>query len=369
MLLVCNQGMETRKKARVRQPSILTVLINVTLNIEDRVRLFRYDLTQLLLSLRVPLSVVNKDMTKDFISQYVGPAGKFLTDRSNLARDYIPAILTKQNRDTYDLFKNKHISLQVDSTNRHGEWYGFIFRCVTDDLQIITRPKLKRINRHLIEKDGELELSSLVIHVVRDLLDYYRLRFEGNSGPNENVCELVKCIAGDRVSINRCAFMKPEVYHAFPRMIFLDCHPHTLANCCKVMNAECTAVEKFWSHHISVFARSEDAKTLWCKHATVTLKTHNNTRWFAKRDSMEFVRARWNNYVEFYRLPDHEHVKADISIARVRSIVCPEYWDINDNIAYQRAKDFLFSIRLEMAIVCEASAWYYSACYNLEGMK
>ena len=77
--------METRKKARVRQPSILTVLTNVTPNIEDRVRLFRYDLTQLLLSLRVPLSVVNKDMTKDFISQYVGPAGKFLTDRSNLA--------------------------------------------------------------------------------------------------------------------------------------------------------------------------------------------------------------------------------------------------------------------------------------------
>jgi len=143
--------METRKKARVRQPSILTVLSNVTPNIEDRVRLFRYDLTQLLLSLRVPLSVVNKE---EFISQYVGPAGKFLTDRSNLARDYIPAILTKQNRDTHDLFKNKHISLQVDSTNRHGEWYGFIFRCVTDDLQIITRPKLKRINRHLIEKMG-----------------------------------------------------------------------------------------------------------------------------------------------------------------------------------------------------------------------
>ncbi len=41
---------------------------------------------------------------------------------------------------------------------------------------------------------------------------------------------------------------------------------------------------------------------------------------------------------------------------------CPEYWDINDNIAYQQAKDFLFSIRLEMAFVCEASAWYYSAC-------
>ena len=69
---------------------------------------------------------------------------------------------------------------------------------------------------------------------------------------------------------------------------------------------------------------------------------------------MEFVRARWNNYVEFYRLTDHEHDKADSSIARVRSIVCPEYWDINDNIAYQQAKDFLFSIRLEMAIVCEA---------------
>ena len=90
----------------------------------------------------------------------------------HLARDYIPDILSKYNRDTHDLFKQKCISLQVDSTNRNGEWYGFIFRCVIDNLQIITRPKLKRISRHLIEKDGALELSSLVIHVVRDLLDY-----------------------------------------------------------------------------------------------------------------------------------------------------------------------------------------------------
>lgn len=362
-------GIEARKKARVRQPSILTVLTNVTPNVEDNVRLFRYDLTQLLLSLRVPLSVVNNEITRDFVNQHVGPASKFLTDRSNLARDYIPAILAKYNRDTYILFKQKSISLQVDSTNRIGEWYGFIFRCVTDDLQIITRPKLKRISRHLIEKDGAMELSSLVIHVVRDFLDYYRLQFDGNAGQHENVCELVKCISGDRVSINRCAFMKPQVYHAFPKMVFVDCHPHTLANCGKVMNVECTAAEKFWALHIAVFARSEDAKSLWVQHAHVNLKTHNNTRWFAKRDSMEFVRTRWTDYVAFYRLPDHQHVKADSSIAKVRSILCPEYWDVNDVGAYEQAKDLLLNIRLELAIICEASAWYYSACYNLEGIS
>jgi hypothetical protein len=60
----------------------------------------------------------------------------------------------------------------------------------------------------LIEKDGAMELSSLVIHVVRDFLDYYRLQFDGNAGQHENVCELVKCISGDRVSINRCVFLK-----------------------------------------------------------------------------------------------------------------------------------------------------------------
>ena len=79
-------GIEARKKARVRQPSILTVLTNVTPNVEDNVRLFRYDLTQLLLSLRVPLSVVNKEITRDFVNQHVGPAAKFLTDRSNASR-------------------------------------------------------------------------------------------------------------------------------------------------------------------------------------------------------------------------------------------------------------------------------------------
>ena len=84
---------------------------------------------------------------------------------------------------------------------------------------------------------------------------------------------------------------------------------------------------------------------------------------------MEFVRTHWNDYIAFYRLPDHNHVKADSSIAKMRYILCPEKWDVNDVVAYQQAKDLLLNIRLELAISCEASAWYYSACYNLEGIS
>ena len=359
--------METRLKTKKRQPSLLTVLSQITPNVDERVRLFRFDLTRLILSLRVPLSVVNKSVYRDFISEYVGPASKFLTDRSNLARDYIPAIEKMHQKETYQIFKGQCSSLQVDSTYRMGNWYGFIFRCVTDNLDIITRPQLKRIVRSLREANGAEELSSLVIHVVRNMIDYYNARFDVGFGDCDDACNLVKCISGDRLSVNRCAFMRPEIYIAFPSVIFIDCHPHTLANCGKAMDRACKILDDFWALHNAVFARSEDAKYLWDEHAGVALKKHNNTRWFGKRDSMEFVRARWDMYVNFFRIDAHDDVPRTSSLAKLRAILCPEYWDENEPGFYEEAKQRLFHIKLELAILCEASKIYYKACYNLEG--
>ena len=360
--------MMARKKSKQRQPSLLTTLSDITPNVEDRVRFFRYDLTRLLLSSRIPLSLVNKAMTRDFVDEYIGPANKYLTDRSNLAREYIPAIAGAHNKETFEIFKGKDFSLQVDSTVRMGTWYGFIFRCVTDDLDIVTRPKLKRITRSLKEAKGEGELSGLVIHVIRDMADYYQQRWGGQDGDHNEACRRVRCIAGDRLSVNRCAFMSQEVLGAFPNVLFIDCHPHTLANCRKAMDQACIICDEFWACHNAVFARSEDAKYLWEEHTDVAIKRHNNTRWFAKRDSMEFIRQRWDQYVNFFRLPENLNAQRTSSLAKLRSILCPECWDHNDQGRYEESKQRLFNIRLELAILCEASKCYYAACYNLEGM-
>ena len=132
-------GMEALERSKKRQPSLSTVLNDITPTVESDVRVFRFDLTRLLLSMRVPLSVVNKEITRDFISEHVGAASKYLTDRSNLAKEYIPAVMAHHNKETFDIFHKQQMSVQVDSTYRMGEWYGFIFRCVTDDIEIITR--------------------------------------------------------------------------------------------------------------------------------------------------------------------------------------------------------------------------------------
>lgn len=250
--------METLEKRKRRQPSLYTILSEITPNVPRDVCIFRYDLTRLLLSMRVPLSVVNKEITRDFISDHIGAATKWVTDRSNLAREYIPAIVRVHHNETFQLFKDSLCSLQVDSTYRMGEWYGFIFRCVNDDLEIITRPKLKRIARSLKESAGEEELSSLVIHVVRDMVDYYRLRFDGVPGAHTTACENIKCISGDRVSINRCAFMNIHVYQAFPKVIFIDCHPHTFHKCGEKIDIACTELHQFWANHTAVFAKSDN---------------------------------------------------------------------------------------------------------------
>ena len=361
-------GMEALERSKKRQPSLLTVLNDITPTVESDVRVFRFDLTRLLLSMRVPLSVVNKEITRDFISEHVGAASKYLTDRSNLAKEYIPAVMAHHNKETFDIFHKQQMSVQVDSTYRMGEWYGFIFRCVTDELEIITRPKLKRITRALKEADGLEELSSLVIHVVRDLVDY-RLRYEGIECAHNTACEFIKCISGDRISINRRAFMNRNVYIAFPRMIFIDCHAHTFANCGKQIGEACEVADEFWSLHTAVFARSENHTNVWEQHAGIAMRRHNNTRWFAQRDAMEFIRVRWDVYVNFFLLPDHERCKSTSSLARLRAILCPQYWAALDEGAFNEAKQRLFNIRLELAIICEASKVYYSACYNIEGTE
>ena len=356
--------MKTRERTNSRQPSLYTVLNKITPNVPRDVCVFRYDLTRLLLSMRVPLSVVNKEITRDFISNHVGAATKWVTDRSNLAKEYIPAIVEIHHNETSEIFKDNLCSIQVDSTFRMGSWYGFIFRCVTDELEIITRPKLVRVARSLKEADGIEELSSLVISTVRDMIDYHRLRFNGALGAHIHACEKIKCISGDRISINRCAFMNRDVYQAFPKMIYLDCHPHTFAKCGEKIDLACTELHRFWINHTAVFARSENNVELWERHSNVAMKRHNNTRWFGKRDAMEFVMLRWIQYVNFYRLLEHDLKRDNSTVIKLRSILWPD----PDNAAtYEQAKDRLFNIRMELAIVCESSKIYYAACYNLEG--
>lgn len=70
-----------------------------------------------------------------------------------------------------------------------------------------------------------------------------------------------------------------------------------------------------------------------------------------------------------FLLPDHERCKSTSSLARLRAVFCPQYWEALDEGAYNEAKQRLFNIRLELAIICEASKVYYSACYNIEGTE
>jgi hypothetical protein len=53
-------NLDNRKTSKMRQPSLITILSEITPNVDQKVKLFRFDLTKLLLSLRVSLNSVNK---------------------------------------------------------------------------------------------------------------------------------------------------------------------------------------------------------------------------------------------------------------------------------------------------------------------
>jgi hypothetical protein len=228
------------------------------------------------------------------------------------------------------------------------------------------RPVLKRMEGHLKEKDGKNELSSLLIHVVYDLWNYHQLRFLPNALPPDINHRLVS-ISGDRVSINRFAFMNAHIYLSFPKSLFIDCHSHTLNNCGKKLDESCRYQFRFWERHLAVFARSSDTRHHWAEYAGTEMLEHNNTRWFKKRDVKEYIRNRWDAYVNFFREDVHGNVESDTSLYKLRKLLCEEYWDRNDAEAYALSKETYFLLRLELTVVCEASLIYYKACYNLEG--
>jgi hypothetical protein len=258
-------------------------LNDVTPTVDSKVKIFRFNLTKLFLGLGVSLRSMNTELVKEFVDYHIGQQSRYLSDRSNISKDYIPKINELINEEDYKLLSKHPFHVQIDSTARVGEWYGFVFRTVNDDLDIIVRPHLRRLRGKLIERYGEVQLSSVVNSVVREVLRM-------NWALSEEELRYFVAITADRASINRCALMGDNLHYNFPYVQFIDCHPHTLANCGKNIDEICTIQGRFWALHNKIFSRGETARTRWCEYANEEMVDHNNTRWFAKRDSKEYVR-------------------------------------------------------------------------------
>jgi len=103
-----------------------------------------------------------------------------------MAAEYIPKVKLDAEIETYELFEKRLMSIQVDSTQRVGNWFGFVFRCIDDNLNIVMRPKLVRIEGHIQEAKEAEELSDLVVYVVNEMVDFYQRRDAAGSH-NRNV--------------------------------------------------------------------------------------------------------------------------------------------------------------------------------------
>jgi hypothetical protein len=347
------QAVDLSVNIGLKQPSIISLVKNIQPSVQESVKIFRYNLIKLLLQLKIPLNSVNEACLHEFVQQHIGPPATYMTDRSNFATHYLPILTEEQDVLTSKMFFKKEFSLEVDSTKRYGNWYGFLLRSVDEDLNIQLRPQLYRVDRSLSERFKLAELSSLTTSLIYKILN-------GNHHKN------FVAISGDRVSLNRCAYMQGNFEAMFPYSVFIDCHAHTLANCGKAIDDSCTHLKSFWETHVSVFARGNSAKSLWADFSGKEMVTYSNTRWFGKRDAMEWVRKNWNLYTQFYELPIHDGCKPSSSIFQMRQMICRNLW--NQEI-YENANNELFLIKLELAIVCDSSKKYYSACYNLEGDK
>ena len=62
----------TRKRLASRQPSLFTLLEDINPTVDRKVIAFRFEVVKLLLSLRVPLATINREIFRDFVSHNIG---------------------------------------------------------------------------------------------------------------------------------------------------------------------------------------------------------------------------------------------------------------------------------------------------------
>ena len=250
--------------------------------------------------------------------------GRLLTDRSNLAKHYIGAVnMDQRNREKMAL-KNSKFSVQIDSTRRVGEWYGFIIRSVTDELKINHRPRLIRMARHLNERKSN-ELTALLTSIVYDVLNFNN---DGNGIGNSNNNFVALC--GDRASLNRCSFQGEAIRSIFPGSLFIDCHSHTLANCGKALDKACYLQDEFWQLHNAVFARGETAKFRFHEFHGKAMIDYSETRWFAKREAKDWILKilnTGNGYIKFFSQMCFRDVLPTTSINKMRNLICSQFWE------------------------------------------
>ena len=65
-------NMEVKQVLAARTPSLYSLLGKTSSKVDVKVQAFRFELTQLLLSLRVPLSAVNKPLFREFVAKNIG---------------------------------------------------------------------------------------------------------------------------------------------------------------------------------------------------------------------------------------------------------------------------------------------------------
>ena len=276
-------SLQQNRTLKIRQPTLEKLVSDILPGVETKIKEFRLELVKLFLTFGVSMANTNNEDLKLFVTKYIGASSRYLSDRSNLSKDFIPKVYELHDNETFNALNNEYFSIQVDSTARIGEWYGFIFRTIDDDLVIRNRPVLKRLQGKLVEVNGRNQLSSLIKSVIRET---FRL---GDRLPS-TLTEKFVSITADRASLNRCAFMGENIKLDFPNLQFIDCHSHTLSNCGKEIDENCHVQKDFWTLHNNVFARGEGARSTWVDYMGYSMVDHNNTRWFAKRDCKDWVR-------------------------------------------------------------------------------
>jgi hypothetical protein len=84
-----------------------------------------------------------------------------------MAAEYIPKVKLDAEIETYELFEKRLMSIQVDFTQRVGNWFGFVFRCIDSTANIDSSSQVPTIVDFTMERLSSLIGRSLAAAILK----------------------------------------------------------------------------------------------------------------------------------------------------------------------------------------------------------
>lgn len=292
----------------------------------------RYEVVQYFMNAGLAFSAIDK--LRPILTKPETP----ITNSCHMAREYVPLVHQAEMRKIKDEIQGQFLGVIFDGTSRMGEVVAIVARWCDESFVLHQRA----VSAPTLKTHANGETLARLINTV--MVKQYDVGDELTESTDTRAH--IVGFTRDSAAVNGAAVRVLNVLHDLS--VDVLCVSHTLDNVGE--HIAFSNVTTFMAAWLQV-AQSPRARDIWRYHATESMKTYSNTRWWSKCEVQNDIFARFSCLEPFVKdLQDTHTCVASIPI--LRSF-------IND--------ENKFWLQLCLAACKDISTPLISATYSLEG--